>query len=63
VFFDVRREIVGPIIFRDEIEVWNGSGVDGRQKGFFAWVTDGSGRKPNHEIGVVRSSSKQMLFS
>jgi hypothetical protein len=61
-FFDVRRKIVGPIIFGDEIEVWNGSRVDGRQKGFFAWVTDGSGRKPNNQIGVVRSSSKQMFF-
>jgi len=61
-FFDVRRKRVGAIIFGNEIEVGNGSRVDGRQKGFFARVTDGGGRKSKHEIGVVRSSPEQMFF-
>jgi len=61
--FDIRRKIVGPIIFRNEIEVGNRSRVDGRQKGYFARVTDGGGRQSNHEVGVVRSGSHQIFFS
>ena len=62
-FFDIRRKIVGPIIFGDEIEVENGSRVDGRQKGFFARVTDGGRRKSYHKISIVRSSPQQIFLS
>ena len=53
---------MGPIVSGNEIEVWNGSRVEGCQKGFLAGVTDGSGRKPDDEVGVVRGSPEQMFF-
>ncbi len=62
VFFDFGRKIVGPIVFGDEIEVRNRSGVERCPKRFLTGVTDGGGRKPNDEIGVVRSLFAQMFF-
>src|SRR4030042_5581977 len=61
-FFDVRGEVVRSIVLGHEIDVRNGSGVDRRQKGIFAGVTDGCWRKSNHEISVVRSLSEQIFF-
>ena len=53
---------MGPIIFGNEIEVWNGSRVEGCQKGFLAGITDGGGRKSNGEVGVIRGLPEQMFF-
>ena len=57
-FFDITRKIVGPIVLGDEIKVGNGSRVDGGQKGVFAGITDGGGRKSCNAIGVIRSESR-----
>jgi hypothetical protein len=61
-FLDVTRKIVGPIVFRDEIKIGNGSRVDGSQKGVFTGVTDGGGRESCNTIGVVRSGPRQVFF-
>jgi hypothetical protein len=61
VCFDIRREKVGPIVFRDEIKIGNRSGVKGGKDGILPRITDGCGRKPGEKIGVVRSWLQQML--
>ena len=53
---------MGPIIFGNEIEVWNRSRVEGCQKGFLAGITDGGGRKSNGDVGIVRGFSEQVFF-
>jgi hypothetical protein len=53
-FFDVRRKKMGSVIFGDEVEIGDRSRADSCQKGVFARITDGSGRKPLNEIGIVR---------
>ena len=54
---------MGPIIFGNEIEVWNRSRMEGCQQGFLAGAADGSGWKPNDEVGIVRGLPEQMFFS
>ena len=39
--FDTRREIVGPVVLGDEVEVGDRSRVEGGMDGVFSWVTDG----------------------
>ena len=61
-FFDVRREIVGPVVLGDEVEVGDRSRVEGSMDGVFSWVTDGCRGKPIHEIGIVRGRPQQIFF-
>ena len=60
-FFEVERKIVRPIIPGNEIKVGNRGRVDGSQKGIFARVTDGGGRKSGNTIRVIRSGSRQVF--
>ena len=60
--FDFGGEIVGSIVFGDEIEVWNRSGMESCQKGFFPRIADRGGRKPDDEVGVIRSLFAQMFL-
>ena len=57
VFFDVRRKIVRPVIFRNEIKIRNGSRMNGGEKGLSAGITDGGGGKSGKEISVIRCGS------
>jgi len=53
---------MGPIVFGNEIEVWDGSRMEGCQKGFLTGVADGGGREPEHKVGIVRGLTEQMFF-
>ncbi len=53
---------MGPVVFGDEIEVRDVSGMDGGEKRFFPGVTDRGGGKTRHEVGIVRSLLEEMFL-
>jgi hypothetical protein len=53
-FFNIRRKIMGPVIFRDEVKVGDRGRGEGGQNRFFPWVADGCRREPIHEISIIR---------
>ena len=61
-FYNISRKIMGPVIFRDEVEVGNRSGVEGSKNGIFSRVTDRCGGEPNKEVSVIGSGLQQMFF-
>ena len=60
--FDIRRKIVGPVVFRDEVEVGDRSWVKGSKDGVFSGVTNGCRGKAIHEIGIIRGGPQQIFL-
>src|SRR4030067_2682122 len=62
VFFKTLRKMMGSIIFRDEIEIGDRSGVEGSSDGFLSRIADGSWREPGKKVGMIWRRSEQMFF-
>jgi hypothetical protein len=60
--FDIRREVMGPVILRNEVEIRDRGRMEGSKNGFFPGVADGGGRKTVPEISIIRSGSQQIFF-
>ena len=59
-FFDMRREEVRAVIFRDEIKIGDRSRVEGSEDGVFARIANGGRREPADEIGIIRCRPLQV---
>ncbi len=62
VVLDIRREVMGPIIFRDKVEIRDRRRMEGRKNGLFPGVADRGKRKAGSEISIIRSRSQQIFF-
>jgi ribosomal protein S28E/S33 len=61
-FFDIRRKVMGPIVFGDEIEIRNRSRVKSSMERVLPWVTDGGRGKPVSDIGIIGGRPSQIFF-
>ena len=60
--FNIRRKIVRPIVFGDEVKIRDRSRAERSKEGGFPRITDGGGRKPLNQISIVGGGSQEMFF-